>query len=175
MLFPTISFSASGGVQSSSLGTLLHASSGVFALDPLVNFLGPILNGAQYRHQYEAQKALYQSQVAAYRGTVLNALMEVSNALVAVRTYREQREQLAEEVGKQRERVRLAMLRFRAGVAAYLDVVQAEQNLYAAELLLAQTMGAEFDSTAQLFRALGGGWKVPDSLPRAAVSYRRGE
>jgi multidrug efflux system outer membrane protein len=159
-LFPTVSFSFNGGVESSTLGTLFRG--GTFATSLVGNFLAPVLNGAQYLHQYDGQKAAYQAQLADYRRAVLNAFVEVSNALVAMKTYREQRAQLEVDVVNQTERVRLANLRFAAGVASYLDVVQAEQNLYAAELLLNQTIGAQFASVAQLYRALGGGWKTGD-------------
>jgi outer membrane protein TolC len=53
-------------------------------------------------------------------------------------------------------------------VSSYLDVVQAEQNLFPAELQLAQTIGAQFAATAQLYRALGGGWIVPPPPPPRA-------
>jgi multidrug efflux system outer membrane protein len=165
-LFPTVSFSFNGGLESSTLGSLFKAASGTFVTSLVANFLAPVLNGAQYLHQYDGQKAAYQAQLADYRRAVLNAFVEVSDALVAVKTYREQRAQLEVEVLNQTERVRLANLRFRAGVASYLDVVQAEQNLYAAELLLNQTIGAQFASVAQLYRALGGGWKIGDGAQR---------
>jgi outer membrane protein, multidrug efflux system len=56
-------------------------------------------------------------------------------------------------------------VRFANGVASYLDVVQAEQNLFPAELALAQTTGAQFSAMAQLFRALGGGWQTSEPQP----------
>ena len=55
----------------------------------------------------------------------------------------------------------LARARFTAGVANYLDVVNAEQNLYSGELALASAIGAQFTAAADLYRALGGGWKMP--------------
>ncbi len=159
-IFPTLSFSSSGGVESTSLGNLFTGGATTFAVSGLLSFLAPILNGAQNVHNYRAQKAFYRLEVAEYRRTVLNAFLEVSNALVAIKTYRDQRGHLETEVRAQRERVRLATVRFRNGIASYLDVVQAEQSLYSAELLLAQTIGAQFASIAQLYRALGGGWQA---------------
>jgi outer membrane protein TolC len=58
-------------------------------------------------------------------------------------------------------------------VSSYLDVVQAEQNLFAAELALAQTIGQQFAASAQLYRALGGGWLTP-SRPRPKAGALRG-
>jgi multidrug efflux system outer membrane protein len=92
----------------------------------------------------------------------------VANALVAIRTLREQRAQLEDSVRASAETVKLATDRYRAGVSSYLDVVQAEQNLFAAQLQLAQTIGAQFAATAQLYRALGGGWLQPaQAAPKA--------
>src|SRR5262249_14664064 len=81
--------------------------------------------------------------------------------LAAIRWLREQRTQLEESVRAAAEQVRLSLDRYRAGVSSYLDVVQAEENLFPAQLQLAQTIGAQFSATAQLYRALGGGWIVP--------------
>jgi multidrug efflux system outer membrane protein len=164
-LFPTISLTGNGGVESASLDTLFTTGAATFGVGLLVNWLAPILNGAQYAHRYRGRQATYRALVADYRRTMLNALVEVANSLVAIRTYRAQRAQLELEVSAQSERVRLAKLRFRNGVASYLDVVQAEQNLFPAELSLAQVIGAQFASVAQLYRALGGGWQAP-AAPR---------
>ncbi|HZS39238.1 MAG TPA: efflux transporter outer membrane subunit [Polyangia bacterium] len=159
-LFPTISLAGSGGVESNSLSTLFTSGSVVFGVSLLFNWLAPILNGAEYVHRWRGQKAAYRAALADYRRTVLSALVEVSNALTAIATLREQRAQLELEVRALTERLRLAKLRFRNGVASYLDVVQAEQNLFPAELTLAQTIGAQFSAVAQLYRALGGGWRT---------------
>jgi outer membrane protein, multidrug efflux system len=168
-IFPTLSFSSSGGVESTSLDNLFTGGSTTFAVGGLLSFLAPILNGAQNVHRYRAQKAFYRQEVLEYRRTVLNAFVEVSNALVAIKTYRDQRAQLETEVRAQRERVRLATIRFRNGIASYLDVVQAEQSLYSAELLLAETIRAQFTSIAQLYRALGGGWQAPPAPASASL------
>jgi multidrug efflux system outer membrane protein len=164
-LFPTFSFSGSGGVNGGSLDTLFTANALVFGLNFVVNWLAPLLNGAQYAHRYRGQQANYRAVLADFRRTVLNALVDVSNALIAIKTLRDQRAQLEVEVRAQSERVRLATVRFRNGVASYLDVVQAEQNLFPAELALAQTIGNQFVATTQLYRALGGGWREPPPPP----------
>jgi multidrug efflux system outer membrane protein len=157
-LFPQLSFSGNAGLQAGTLDTLFTSGAFTFGLNLLVNWLAPILNGAAYAHRYRGQQAGWRSTVANYRRTVLNALVEVANALIAIKTYRDERAQLELEVRAQTERLRLAKVRFRNGVASYLDVVQAEQNLFPVELTLAQTIGAQFVAVTQLYRALGGGW-----------------
>lgn len=124
-------------------------------------WLAPLLNSAQLVHAWRGQQAGWRAAVIEYRRAVLIALGDVANALVAIRTLREQRARLEDSVRASAETVKLATDRYRACVSSYLDVVQAEQNLFAAQLQLAQTIGAQFSATAQLYRALGGGWLQP--------------
>jgi multidrug efflux system outer membrane protein len=133
----------------------------------------PLLNGAQLVHAWRGQQAGFRGAVAEYRRAVLVALSDVANALIAIRTLREQRARLEDSVRASEETVKLSGDRYRAGVASYLDVVQAEQNLFAAQLQLAQTIGAQFAATAQLYRALGGGWVVPP-VPRPPAGKLQG-
>jgi multidrug efflux system outer membrane protein len=164
-MFPTLSFNGTVGVQSSSIGDLFTAGAFTFALPLVAGWLAPILNGAQLAHQYRAQQGSFRLALADYRKAVLNALVEVSNAMIGIKTYREQRLQLEAAVEAQSSRVKLALLRFRNGVASYLDVVNAEQDLYTGELALAQTIGSQFIASADLYRALGGGWITPTTNP----------
>ena len=173
-MFPTLSLNATGGVQSTGVGDLFTTNALTFGIVPLANWVALIFNGAQYLHTYHGQQASYVAALANYRRTVLGALADVSNALIAIKGYREARVHQETEVRAQTERVRLAKVRFTNGVASYLDVVQAEQNLFLAELSLAQTIAAQFSSRTQLYRALGGGWQVAppqgvsgESPPRA--------
>jgi multidrug efflux system outer membrane protein len=166
-MFPTLSFNGAVGLQSSSLGDLFTAGAFTFALPLVAGWLAPILNGAQLAHQYRAQQGTFRAALAEYRKAVLNALVEVSNAIVGIQTLREQRLQLERAAEAQSSRVKLAMLRFRNGVASYLDVVNAEQDLYTTELALAQTIGSQFIASADLYRALGGGWITPATQKRS--------
>jgi multidrug efflux system outer membrane protein len=172
-LFPTITFNASGGVESAAVNTLFTAGAGTFGISLVLGWLLPLLNGAQLVHAWRGQQAGFRGAVAEYRRAVLVALSDVANALIAIRTLREQRARLEDSVRASEETVKLSGDRYRAGVASYLDVVQAEQNLFAAQLQLAQTIGAQFAATAQLYRALGGGWVVPP-VPRPPAGKLRG-
>jgi multidrug efflux system outer membrane protein len=167
-IFPQLTFNASGGVESTSLSTLFSASGATYAVGLALGWLLPLLNGAQLVHAWRGQQASWRAVVFEYRRVVLIALGDVANALVAIRTLREQRVQLEDSVRFSAETVKLSTDRYRAGVSSYLDVVNAEQNLFAAQLALAQTLGAQFAATAQLYRALGGGWLLPaQPVPKA--------
>jgi multidrug efflux system outer membrane protein len=157
--FPHLTLSAHGGAESTSLGTLLTSGAATFGIGLVANWLMPLLNGAQIRHRHRAQQANWCALVATYQQTLLAALAEVADALATLDQLREQRLQLTAEVRARSESVTLAKERFRNGVASYLEVVQAEQNLLPAEFSLAQTIGAQFVATTQLYRALGGGWQ----------------
>src|SRR5262249_22828902 len=130
--------------------------------------LAPLLGGAQRVHAWRGQQAGWRGAVAQYRRVVLVALGDVASADVAMRTLREQRARPEEAAEASEETVKLSTDPYRAGGPSYVEVVQAEQNLFAAELQLAQTIGAQFVATAQLYRALGGGWTDPaNPAPKA--------
>jgi multidrug efflux system outer membrane protein len=156
--FPRLALSGSIGLASSSLSTLFSVEALTFALGGALSWLVPVLGGYQVKHRVDAQQAAWIASVASYRMTVLNAIGEVADALSSIQKLGEQRAHLEAAARARAESLRLAKQRFTSGVASYLDVVQAEQNLYPTELQLAQTIGAQFVAVAQLYRALGGGF-----------------
>jgi multidrug efflux system outer membrane protein len=96
--------------------------------------------------------------VLEYRKTILNALKDVSNALVAHQETRKTREEQLAQVTAAADAARLARLRYSAGNASYLEVLVTDTDLYGAQLLLAQAQQREALSLVQLYGALGGGW-----------------
>jgi multidrug efflux system outer membrane protein len=162
-ILPSLTFNGNVGVESSSLEHLFTSNALTFLASGVVSGLFPFLNGGQNVRRWRSQEATYVTSVVAYRRTVLTALQEVADNVVAIRTYRQARVELEAQVAAQVESVRLAKERFNGGAASYLDVVQAEQNLFPTELVLAQTIGLQWASLTQLYRALGGGWQVPPS------------
>jgi multidrug efflux system outer membrane protein len=173
-LLPSLSFTGNVGVEGSSLEHLFTGRALTYLASGLLSDAIPVLNGAQKVYGWRGQQASYVVAVVAYRRTVLTALSEVANALVALKTYREARVQLEAQVAAQVESLRLAKERFTNGVASYLDVVQAEQNLFPSELTLAQTIGAQFASLTELYRALGGGWQARHTTAEATGSAAPG-
>ena len=164
-MLPGLTFNGNVGVQASQLGHLFTGNAVTFLVSGVFNELFPFLNGAQNLHRWRGQEAAFVAAVVDYRRAVLTALQEVADALAAIRSYRQMRVELEAQVAAQVESVRLAKERFTTGVASYLDVVQAEQNLFPTELTLARTIGLQFTVLAQLYRALGGGWQVPPPAP----------
>jgi multidrug efflux system outer membrane protein len=122
------------------------------------NLAGPILGAQILGFQQEAAEAQARGAMAAYEQSVLIAFREVEDALVAVRTARTQRDAQAEQVEALRSALRLANLRYKGGLANYLDVLIAQRSLFEAELALTSTHRLHLVSIVQLYKALGGGW-----------------
>jgi outer membrane protein, multidrug efflux system len=125
----------------------------------------PLLNASILGFQQEAAEALARGVLAQYEQSLLVAFREVEDALVAVRTARTQREAQAEQVAALRSALHLANLRYKGGLANYLDVLIAQRSLFDAELSLTSTHRFHLVSIVQLYKALGGGWPPSGTKP----------
>ena len=101
-----------------------------------------------------------------------NAFREVSDGLIAYQRTREFRARQEELTQANREATELANIRYDGGVTSYLEVLYNEQELFTAELNLAQARLNELLSVVQLYRALGGGWQAPVPQAQANASSR---
>lgn len=157
--FPKISLTGLLGVASPQLSKLFTdpASFGVAG----VGVTAPLLNGPALGFQQEAAEAQARQAVAQYEQTVLTAFREVEDSLVAVRTLLVQHDAQQQQVTALQSALRLAELRYKGGLANYLDVLVARRNLFEAELSLTGTRRLHLVSVVQLYKALGGGWS-PD-------------
>ena len=93
-----------------------------------------------------------------------NAFREVSDGLIAYQRTREFRANQEEGTQAHRDATELANVRYEGGVTSYLEVLYNEQELFNAELILAQARLNELLSVVQLYRALGGGWQTPNTV-----------
>jgi multidrug efflux system outer membrane protein len=157
--FPRITLTGLLGVAHPSLSLLFTdpSSFGVFS----AAIATPLLNAQVLGFQQEAVEAQNKQALAQYQQTVLTAFREVEDALVAVRTTRVQGEAQQQQVAALQSALKLAELRYKGGLANYLDVLVARRNLFEAELALTSTRRLLLASTVQLYKALGGGWS-PD-------------
>lgn len=154
--FPRLSITGILGVASPQLSRLVADETAFGVVGPSV--AGPLLNAQILGFQQEAAEAQARELLAQYEQTILVAFREVEDALVAVKTAREQRAAQAEQVDALRSALQLASLRYKGGLANYLDVLVAQRNLFDAELALAGTHRLQLVSVVQLYKALGGGW-----------------
>jgi multidrug efflux system outer membrane protein len=164
--FPRLSITGLLGVASPQLSNLLTGGN-EFGRAGL-GLVGPILNAETLGFEQQAVEAQAKQVVAQYEQTILVAFQEVEDALIAVRTVRDQRQAQEEEVKALRSALRLADLRYKGGITSYIDVLIAKRNLFEAELALADTYRLHLVSVVQLYKALGGGWSPDNVLPPVA-------
>lgn len=156
--FPAISLTGYAGSESAELSGLFRAGTSIWGA--ALDLLEPIFNAGRTRRQVEAQTALQRQALAAYVKAVQTAFADVEDGLVARSTGIAQREALARQVEALGRARRLAVLRYEAGDASYLEVLDAERNLFRAQLDLAGARRGELGAAITLFKALGGGWEA---------------
>ncbi|MBX3026857.1 efflux transporter outer membrane subunit [bacterium] len=158
--FPRLGLTALYGGQSSDLENIVKTPGVVWAIAG--SLVGPIFQGGRLTEAYRAQVADWEATKAQYVQTVLTALTEVSNALIAQQKLEGVRAEQQLAVDALRESVRLALLRYNGGLSTYFEVLEAQQQLFPAELALAQTDLSRILAVVDLYRALGGGWQNND-------------
>jgi multidrug efflux system outer membrane protein len=133
------------------------------AWEAAAGLTGPLFHGGQLRAQYAQARALREQAALQYRAAVLNALQEVSGALLAREKMSAARWQQARAVDAYQVAVKIAMERYRMGNADYYEVLQEQQLLFPAENSLVQFQLNQLLAVVQLYRALGGGWELSTS------------
>jgi multidrug efflux system outer membrane protein len=124
----------------------------------------PIFTAGRLASNVDAATAQQRIAVEQYRKTVRNAFREVDDALAGFQRYIEQREALDRVVKANRERARLADLRYRNGVTIYVEVLLAQQQAFESELQYSQANRNVYESVVNLYTALGGGWEPTAAL-----------
>ncbi len=124
--------------------------------------LTPIFQGARLQNQHRAAIARWEQAKVRYEQSVSNAFAEVSTALVAYQKLADVEREQAQAVASFREAVEVSNSRYLSGLSDYLEVLQAQQQLFPAENALAQTRFARLATLVDLYRALGGGWQLAE-------------
>ena len=166
LLFPQISLTGAYGYTSTDLDTLFDSPSKAWNI--LGNLVQPIFNYGKNKRRVEVSESRQRQQLYDYERTILNAFRETEDALVTYRKTGEMSQAQAGRVAAERKVLELAELRYRGGVAAYLEVLDAQRSLFGAEMDEAQTVGTHLVSLVQLYKALGGGWPAEPETASAA-------
>jgi multidrug efflux system outer membrane protein len=167
LLFPRISLTGSFGTTATDVDDLFSAPARSWSI--LGGLLQPIFHAGKNRRRVDMTESRQRQILYEYERTILDAFRETEDALVAYRKTGAQRQAQAERVKAERKVLELAELRYRGGVAAYLEVLDAQRSLFGAELDEAQTIGSNLVSLVRLYKALGGGWpSAPESAPEGA-------
>lgn len=156
-LFPTISLTAAGGGVSAALSQLFSAPARAWSLGG--SLLQPLLDPQRSLYQLDLADAQKHQALLQYEQRVLTAFQEVSDALVARQKTEEVQRALQTGVDAQRKADTIALARYRVGNASYFDVINADRDLFTAELTLSTAHLNTLLSVVQLYRALGGGWQ----------------
>jgi len=162
--FPRIGLTALAGSVSTELSDLLTSGTGFWSIG--ASAAGRLFTFGQTTYTWKAAQAASDASRAAYQGAVLEALREVSDDLVARETLVTVREARERAVAALRESVDISQTRYRGGLSTYLEVLNAQQQLYPAEFDLARTERDQLLVVVRLYRALGGGWNADGPAPR---------
>jgi outer membrane protein, multidrug efflux system len=154
--FPQISLTGFFGVESAALSDLFTGPSRIWQFGPSVTL--PIFNAGRNRANLQLTEAQQREALIRYEQAIQQAFREVEDALIA---HRKAREGLAEQeaaVRASREALSIAELRYTSGLTSYLNVLDAQRTLLAAEVAESRTLLSQLVAVVQLYRALGGGW-----------------
>ncbi|HVX39840.1 MAG TPA: efflux transporter outer membrane subunit [Gemmatimonadaceae bacterium] len=154
--WPTFNITGSYGSQAGVPGNVFGNNTRVY--QALVGMSLPLFDNGRLASGSKAARARAEEARAVYEGVALNALREANDALAGVRAARD--EAVAEETQANalRQALDLATMRYQAGLASYLDLLDAQRSLFNAELALSQAQLNELTSAVQLYKALGGSW-----------------
>jgi multidrug efflux system outer membrane protein len=155
--YPQISLTGTGGFQSDALSRLFAGSAGLWSFAG--SLAQPIFTAGRIRSGVRLAEAQQQEAVLSYQQTIQQSFREVSDALIGYRKLREFREQQELLTASAQGAAHLSNIRYKGGVASYLEVLTNETNYFSAELNLAQAQANELLALVQLYQALGGGWQ----------------
>lgn len=160
--FPTIGLTALFGRISPELSAISGGSANAWGV--AADASGPLFQGGRLVGQYHQAKAARDEARLRYQQTALTALRDVSNALIARTRLGEIRDHQAREVAALETAVKVSTERYRAGKASYYEVLEAQQQLFPAQLNLARIERDQLLTVVALYKALGGGWKDERSV-----------
>jgi NodT family efflux transporter outer membrane factor (OMF) lipoprotein len=165
-LFPKLSMSASIGFQSDQSNTWMNWVNHLWSFGPSVSW--QVFDAGKIGANIELQKALREQSFITYQQTVLTALQDVENALIASAKEQEHRSALIEAVAANRKAVDLATQLYMQGQTDFLSVLDSQRSLYASEDSLVQSTRNLSTDLVSLYKALGGGWnsESPDAIQK---------
>ena len=120
--------------------------------------LGPLYNYNANKRRVEVEKARTEQLLYQYEFTCLNALREVENAMIAVKTYEKELQLRVEQMNAAKNAVNLSWVRYEGGLTSYLEVLDLQRSSFNSQLKASETLQYQLTSVVQLYLALGGGW-----------------
>ena len=160
--YPSIHLTGSFGYQSKELGDLISAPARLYNFGPGISL--PIFEGGRNKANLAGAKAQVDESLATFRGRMLQALREVDDALAELQGRAAVVDAQNRTLTSSSQALTVAKSRYDKGAVSYLDVTEAERTPLATERALAQLRGAQWAATAQLVKALGGGWSAAPAV-----------
>jgi len=157
-MYPALRITASGGINSFMASNWFNIPASLFGV-VAGSVVQPLFDHKQLKTQYEVAKVEREKTVLQFRQSVLNAVGEVSDALVKIEKLKAQQSIAVNRVHTLQQATANASLLFKNGMANYLEVITAQGNVLQGELELASIKRDELGAVAELYQSLGGGWK----------------
>lgn len=157
-MYPVLNITAAGGVNSFRASNWFNIPASLFGT-VAGSVLQPVINRKKLKTQYEVSEIEREKVVLQFRQSVLNAVGEVSDALVKIEKLKARQAITANRVSTLQQATGNANLLFKNGLANYLEVITAQSNVLQSELELASIKRQQLSAVAELYRSLGGGWK----------------
>ncbi len=154
--FPSLSLTGFFGVASPDLSTL--ANGDAFLGSVTGQLAGPVFRFNQNKRRVEGEKEIAKQYGYQYEQTVINAFAEVENSLAQIRTYRNEYEARSNQAMATEKTLKLSKALYDNGYTSFLQVLDAERELYSAEYDKSLALQNQLISTVILYKALGGGW-----------------
>jgi multidrug efflux system outer membrane protein len=156
LYYPTISITGVLGLVSTATGSFLSSAAQAWAVGAGVS--GPIFTFGGIEGQVKTAEAAQREAVVFYQRAILQAFRETNDALVGSQKKLQEADAQAARVTALREYARLSRLKFDNGVASYLEVLYAENELFNAELTAVRSRAERYTELVNVYKAMGGGW-----------------
>jgi len=157
-MYPALNITVGGGLESFKASNWFNIPSSLFGL-AAGTIAQPIFKRRELKTEFEVAKFQREQAVIRFRQSVLQAMTEVTNAMVQADKLKQQEEIATGQVDTLSRAVFNAKLLFKSDLANYLEVITAQANALAAELNLASIQREQLGAMVELYRSLGGGWK----------------
>jgi len=157
-MYPTVSITAGGGLNAFRASNWFNVPASLFGV-VAGGIVQPLFQKKQLTTAYEVAKVEREKTVIEFRQSVLNAVGEVSDALVKIEKLNQEQGIIVNRVSTLQKAISNANMLFGSGLANYLEVITAQSNALQSELELAAITREQLSAKVELYRALGGGWK----------------
>jgi len=156
-LYPKLQLLGSVGLESTSMSSLFTGGAGAFSIGPKITW--NIFNAGRVRNNIKIQNAKQEQAMISYEASILTALNDVENSLIAYADEQVRRQALIRSTEASQRAVNLSRELYVSGLKDFLSVLEAERSLFSFQDQLAVSEGAVVSNLIRLYKALGGGWE----------------